>query len=200
MNKNKKSIVIDFIGFLLFALGISAITNSLFIENPYQIFWSCYLGLIIIGIGVVKRNSFLIMSQIYILAIPILIWDIDFLYHFILGKPLLGITDYFFREEGLNIGKIISLQHLFVIPLSIYALGKIGIKKGKDAWKMSLIQISVIFLTVIFLTPPEQNINCVFAMCGSSDFSGTAYRITWFGIFFGTVLLTKFLIGKLLKE
>lgn len=198
--KQNENFVIDLIGFLLFALGISAITNSLFIKNPYQIFWGCYLGLIILGIGIVRRNSFLIMSQIYILAIPLLIWDIDFIYYLILGKPLLGITDYFFIESSLNLSKIISLQHLFSIPLAVYALKKIGIKKGEDAWKMSFAQIILIFLVILFITPPEQNINCVFAMCGDTNFSGFFYRITWFVTFFAFILLTKFSIGKLLKN
>ena len=84
------------------------------------------------------------MSQVYILTIPLLIWNIDFFYWLIFDKPLWGITDYFFVNNVFNLGKVISLQHLFTIPLSIYAANLIGVKR-RDAWKWSFIQIILVF-------------------------------------------------------
>ncbi|MCF7910729.1 hypothetical protein K9L16_03590 [Candidatus Pacearchaeota archaeon] len=195
-----ENLILDLIGFFLFGFGIAAIANSLFQQNPYQIFWGCYLGLIIMGIGIIKRNSFLIMSQVYILAIPLLIWDIDFLYWIIFQQPLWGITDYFFLETTLELSKLISLQHLFSMPLALFAVSKIGLKR-KDAWKLSFAQITIIFLLVLFITPPEQNINCVFALCGKYDFiSDLAYRTLWFAGFFSMTFLTSILINKFILK
>lgn len=196
-------VILDIIGFVLFSLGVAAIMNSLFIKNPTQIFWGCYLGLIIMGVGIIKRSSFLIMSQVYILAIPLLFWDIDFLYWLLFNHPLFGITDYFFIERTLTISKLISLQHLFSIPFAIYATRKIGLER-RDAWKWSFVQITLVYIIVSFFTLPESNINCVFEPCVNFSF-GIPYRITWFIIFFGMTLLTavivnKFLIRKLKKS
>ena len=197
MDKEKnKQLILDIIGFVLFSLGIAAIANSFFIQNPTQILWSCYLGLVIMGIGIIKRNSFLIMSQVYILALPVLVWDIDFLYHLIFNAPLFGITDYFFTDKVFNLSKLISLQHLFSIPLAIYATKKIGLKR-RDAWKWSFIQIIVIYALVRILTSPESNINCVFNPCVNVYF-GLPYRLTWFLIIFGTTILTSFITNKFL--
>ncbi|MEX0933022.1 MAG: hypothetical protein WDZ77_02915 [Candidatus Pacearchaeota archaeon] len=190
------SFILDIIGFTLFALGVAAVANSLFIKNPTQIFWGCYLGLLIMGIGIIKRNSFLIMSQVYILAIPMIIWDMDFLHYLILNQPLWGITDYFFLERNLDLSKAISLQHLFSIPLALYATKKIGLKR-KDAWKLSLIQITLVYIIVSLFTIPEANINCVFDPCINLYF-GIPYRLTWFITIFGMTFLTAILINKFL--
>jgi len=192
--KDYEDIILNIVGILFLVLGIVAVLNSLYSKNLMQVFWACYLGLLLIGFGIIKRNSFIIMSQVYILAIPLILWDIDFLYWIIMQKPLWGITDYFFLERVLNLGKLISLQHLFTIPLSIYAVKKIGLKR-RDAWKWSFIQITVVYILVSVLTTPEYNINCVFNPCINLYF-GLPYRLTWFIIFFGMTSLTSVVINN----
>lgn len=194
--KDKKlNKILNLCGIFLLILGILAVLNSLYIKNPSQVFWMCYLSLILMGIGIIKRNTFLIMSQVYILAIPVLIWDIDFLYQLILQKPLFGLTNYFFYERTLNLGKIISLQHLFAVPLALYCVYTIG-RKRTDAWKLSFIQITLNFIAVSLLTNPETNINCIFNPC-INLYLGIPYKLTWFLIFFSLTFITAMILNNL---
>jgi len=190
-----ENLILNLIGVLFLGLGIAAILNSLHIRNPMQVFWMCYLSLLLMGIGILTRNPFLVMSQVYILAIPVFIWDIDFLYQLIIGQPLFGLTDYFFYERALNLGKVISLQHLFSVPLAIYSVYIIG-RKRNDAWKWSFIQITLIYLAVTLFTAREKNINCVFDPC-INFYSGLPYRLTWFIIFFTMTFITALVINNL---
>lgn len=195
MKKKNKFILLDIIGGFFLALGILAVAVSMYYQNPTQILYMCYLGLILIGVGILTKRSFIIMSQIYILAIPLIIWDIDFLYRLIINKPLFGITDYFFSGGHSLIGKIVSLQHLFTVPLSIYAASLIGVKR-KDAWKWSFIQIILMFIVVTLFSNPELNINCVFNPCINIYF-GLPYRLTWFLIIFSMTFITSVLLNYL---
>jgi len=195
MKKEKQLLFLDLIGIFFLILGIIAIANSMYNKNPTQILYLCYLGLIIIGIGILTKRSSIILSQVYILAIPLLIWDIDFLHWIITQKPLFGITDYFFLEGHSLIGKIVSLQHLFTIPLSVYAANLIGIKR-KDAWKWSFIQIILVFVAVSLFSSPELNINCIFNSC-INLYIGLPYRLTWFLIIFSMTFITSILLHLL---
>jgi len=196
MDKKHKLIFLDILGGFFLIWGIIAIANSMYMQNPTQILYMCYLGLVLIGIGILTKRSFIIMSQIYILAIPLIIWDIDFLYWLIFNKPLWGITDYFFVENSFNIGKIISLQHLFTVPVAAYAAKLIGIKR-KDAWKWSFVQIILVFIAVSLLSSRETNINCIFDPC-LNIVMGLPYRITWFIVIFSMTFISALIINSFL--
>jgi len=196
MDKKHKLIFLDILGGFFLIWGIIAIANSMYMQNPTQILYMCYLGLVLIGIGILTKRSFIIMSQIYILAIPLIVWDIDFLYWLIFNKPLLGITDYFFVENSFNIGKIISLQHLFTVPVAAYAAKLIGIKR-KDAWKWSFVQIILVFIAVSLFSSRETNINCIFDPC-LNIVMGLPYRITWFIVIFSMTFISGLIINSFL--
>ncbi len=194
MKKGAEDFIVNLIGVIPLVLGILAVFNSFQNGNPSQILWLCYMGMILMGLGIILRKSFLVMSQIYILAIPLLIWDVDFIYYLATKKFLLGITNYFFVNPELNLGKIISLQHLVTIPMSVYAVYLIGLKR-KDAWKLSALQIILAFLLVFFLTPPEANINCVFKACVDFSF-GAPYQFEWFLASFGMIAFSVFVLNN----
>ena len=93
----------------------------------------------------------MILSQIIILAIPDLLWTFDFFYMIFSGHSLLGIVGYFPGENLL--GRILSLQHLYVIPLSLIALSIIKIKKDYKILLVSLGEVSLIFLLTLIFVP-----------------------------------------------
>jgi len=193
--RNYKFLVLNILGVFFLILGIGAIVNSLYLRNLTQIFWMCYISLILIGVGILKKNSFLIISQINILAIPFIFWDIDFIYWLVFNQPLWGITDYFFLERTFTIGKVISLQHLFTVPIALYATHLIGLKR-KDTWKFSMVQAVLVYIAVTIFTSPETNINCVFDPCINIYF-GLPYRLTWFLIFFIMIIITTNVVNRL---
>jgi len=120
---NWESIILLLIGAAFFSLGYSAVINTAVNENTDGILWFCYAGLMLMGIGVLGRKPNLILSQLNILVIPLIFWNIDFFAFLINGESLFGIVDYFF-EVGPIISRIITLQHLFTLPLAFYALYK----------------------------------------------------------------------------
>jgi len=196
MKKRNKIIILNLLGSYFLLLGITAIIRSIYRQTPSQILYACYIGTILIGIGILTKRSFIILSQVYILTIPLLIWDIDFIHWLIFNRPLWGITDYFFFDFSAILDKFVTLQHLYTIPISIYAVKLIGIKR-KDAWKWSFIQIVAIFIAVITFSPQELNVNCIFYSCININY-GLPYNLVWFLISFSMISITALFLNYFL--
>lgn len=195
MSPQQKKYILTIFGSLLLILGILAIFNSLRAGNPSQIIWMCYISLLLMGFGILKRNTFLIMSQVYILTIPLIVWNLDFFNWIIFDRALFGITDYFFVERAFSLGKVVSMQHVFSIPLAIFATYLIG-RKRNDEWKFSLIQTTIIFFVSFLFTAPSLNVNCVFTRCIEISL-GFPHQINWFILYFTMILLTAFILNQL---
>lgn len=184
------------IGIVFLIFGIASIVNSLYRGNIWQIFWICYAALLLFGVGAICRRELLIGSQLCILFIPVLIWNVDFVYQMISGRALWGITDYMFH--GIGISQIISLQHVFSIPLGMIALQLIRPKRF-DFWKIAFVEVIVIFFVVVFFTSSGANVNCVFEPCVPFPFN-FSYRVAWLLGFYGIILLTNLFLWKILKN
>jgi len=178
MQEKTKSIIITSIGIFFLVYSVISISASIIQKNPVQALYFCYIGLTLCGIGILIRNSMIVISQIYLLLIPQGIWIIDFLFHIFTGTPLWGVTNYFFLEDASALGRIISLQHFFMIPLAIYASVLIEIKK-KWAWLLSFLEMTIVYFIVKSVGTPEYNVNCVFKPCLDVSL-GLPYPLTWF--------------------
>ena len=194
LSERGKRIILNILGIFFITLGITAVLNTIYQGNLEHILWSSFFILLLVGIGILRRSTFLIVGLINIAAIPYTLWSIDFIYLVSTGQSLLGITDYFFIPGPL-LGKIITLQHLFTVPLSFYAIYLIKLKRN-DAWKLSFILLISIFFVTRLFTSEENNINCVFSSCLNIPIQGY-YPIIWFTLSFSMVILTNFLINRM---
>ena len=195
LTRNNK-IFLNILGTTLIILAILAVYKTVKRGNLEGILWFCYLGLFLIGLGILIKNDTILASQLNILAIPLMVWAIDFFSYFLLGgRTIFGITEYMFIQGPIG-EKIISLQHIFTIPLSLYALKLIKLKNN-STWRVSIVQLIGLYLAVLIFTSPEENINCVYSSCINFLNTTQFYPLIWI---FSTILLiysTNILINKL---
>lgn len=191
----KVDLILSYLGFFLFFLGLLAIINSFLSPKIANFLWFCYISLILIGYGIWKRNSFWIVLQLNIIFIPLLFWNLDFFYRLFLGIPLFGITDYLF-EGGLNsLGNFITLQHIYILPISLYCIYRFGLFR-KDIWKFSFFEVMIIFVLGIIFSF-ESNPNCAFESCVSFiSLTGFSYVTFWIFSMFVMTFGINFLLGK----
>ena len=193
--KHEKTIL-RLIGIFFVILGISAYANSLDYGTPGQVFCFSYFSLMLTGIGMLFVSSAILLTQLNVIAIPYLIWDIDFFYVLITKKTLFGLTDYFFLQGPL-LGKIITLQHLFTVPIILFDLYITKIRR-KDLWKFSFAEMALIFIISKIFTLQEYNINCVYRNCMNFDLGPTwLYAFLWFAVVLIMVYLTNLLFIRL---
>ena len=194
MNNKTKSFVLTVIGIIFIALGILAYYNGIKFSGIEGVLWFSYTALFLIGLGILTRNSYLIASQVNIILIPYIFWNIDFFYILITSNSLWGITNYFFEPRAL-LSQIITLQHVFIIPLSLLAIYFIKLKR-RDFWKFSLAQITIFFFIIRIIGSREGNINCVFENCLPLDISFVPYPVVWFLAYIIMIFLTTLLLTK----
>lgn len=183
---------------IIFSLTmVLVIINFLQGNTYYGFLWGCYITIPIIIFGLFKKDSNIILSQVIILAIPDLLWIIDFFYLLITGHVLIGVTT--FPTQGSTlINKMRLLQHLYIVPLSLLALSRIGLKKSYRALLIGLIEIVIIFLLTILIVPDSININCVYDYsCTIIPITFLPHTIEWFIFAFGFVIISYFAIISL---
>lgn len=197
VKRNFLDVLIFIFGLFFVLLGIAAIINSFLHPEVANFLWLCYLSLILIGVGMILRNSYLIVMQLNITLIPLLFWNVDFLYQLFSDKSLFGVTDYFFAGGINSLGNFVTLQHVYILPLAIYAVYRFGVK-SKKIWIASYVEASVVFFLSFFFTDFERNTNCAFASC--LDFikiTGVWYSVLWFATVFAMVYLVNYCFVKL---
>ena len=186
--KSKKIILYLIAGIFLFFLSCAIIFYFQF-KLYIGLLWICYTAITIIILGIILKKPSLILSQVIILTFFDIFWIIDFFYMLITGNSFLGITNYFFDNNFL-LKKILTLQHIFTIPLSVVALSLIKVKKNNKIILMSFAEI-IFFYLLSFLLPPEYGINClpISTFCTSFVFpKSIPYPLIWL------VLLSSFSI------
>jgi len=193
MTKETNNWKIRLLGVAYILISLLAYFNSLYYSNAGNIFWFCYLGILIIGIGMLAGNSDLIKSQLYVLLIPNLIWTIDFLSFLIRGSSLWGITEYFFLAGPL-LPKIVSLQHLITIPVALYVFYCLKLRRN-SIWVASLLQLAILFFITRAFTSPGLNINCAYRTCGNFlPFLNNYYPWIWLLAGLMMIILTRFIL------
>ena len=193
-DEKTKAGVLDFLGAFFISLWVIAVVTS-YTWRSTQIFWMCYITLFLIGFGIIRRDGSLIASQLSIIVIPFIIWNIDFFSNLLTGNSIWGMTSYFFSRDFPIVSKFVTLQHLFTIPLAVIALWLIKLKR-KDYWKISVLQAILVFLTSFIFATSLNNINCVYESCAIPTFI-TPYFIQWFVIMFAMILITSIIINTL---
>lgn len=186
------------IGVYLFVLGITAIIYSLINPEIASFLWLCYITLIIIGLGMIFKNSFLLVLQLNIVTIPLVFWNLDLFYRYFFNKDLFGITNYLLTLN--SFGNFVTLQHIYLLPLAFFALYKFKIKR-KDVWIFSFVEMILIYFLSIFLTSPGKNTNCVFRSCVNFvNLEGISYSIFWFVSIFILVFITNLILRELFQN
>ncbi len=192
-----KNIILNIIG-LIFLITYILIAIYLISWKDYSAFlWGCYIAIPLMAIGIFKKNSSLILSQLIILAIPDILWAIDFFSILFTGNSVFGITivSNFFRKSVL--AKFVFSQHLYTIPLAIISLSFLKIKKNHKILLISLMEMVILALLTIFLAP-NGNVNCLPTnKCTSVPLNFLPYPFIWIGFIFLSITISYLLITSL---
>lgn len=174
---NKKELILDILGWVFLAMGITSVVWHVgFLKWQYAV-WFCNHSMLITGTAVLLRNRFWLTAMLNWSVVPITIWVVDFIGKVLFNTHIFNVTNYMF--EGPSWGHIISMQHLFAVPLMLYALILMG-KPNKWAWLGTLLQSAILFVLSYFYITPDYNINCVHTACISWLEWLPAYPAAWF--------------------
>jgi hypothetical protein len=200
---NKKIILYAISALLLLTLIFQMITN---IKNgfPLSIFWTCYIFMILVPVGILFNKPRIILSQIVIMLVPSILWIIDLTIALITGNPLIGLIGNIFLNGKILINGLIHIYHALIVPAAILALiiMKPKQKETKGYLKISFIQIAILS-TMGLIIPALNGINCFpgpeICTNGAMQFS-PIYPFAFLAILSTVILLSSLTINYFLKK
>ena len=135
--------------------------------GPAQFLWICNIAIFIIAIGLWLESPLLLSSQAVSVLVIQLLWSVDFLGRLIAGFHLIGGTEYMFESSGPLAIRALSLYHLVVPVLLIWAVRRVGY--DRRGWKLQSLLTWIILPVSYLVGDPERNLNWLWAPFGVSQ-------------------------------
>ena len=186
------------VGIILLIWSLVDIVNTIVNKSWYQLAWFSNNIVLILSLAFIFRNKILMSAVAVSSLIVELPWFIDFfgrlLFNFV---PFGGLSDYMFYEITVkNWLFYLELNHLVLIPLSMYGMYKLGVHK--KAYLICWIFILYLNSLAYFLTPIELNINCVNRLCFLRENFIKVNSFSYYVLWMVSLAVVVYLLNKLI--
>lgn len=125
--------------------------------GPQNFLWLCDIANFVIGIAIWRNSSLLFSSQAVGVLLIQALWIVDVASRLLFGAHPIGGTEYMFDPEKSIALRSLSLFHVFVPILLIWAILRLGY--DKRGWKLQTAILWVLLPVTYLVTDPERNIN-----------------------------------------
>lgn len=119
----------------------------------------CDMALVLGCVGIFSGNALLISTQAVATPVIGMAWGLDVAWHFFLGGHLLRGTEYMWDARVPLWVRLLSLFHVLLPILLIWALGHTGY--DRRAWWIQLVFAAALLVASRFIAP-ERNLNFAF--------------------------------------
>lgn len=183
-----------FLGVLMFSFWFAdTIYKTFVLHAPLRTLWFSSAGLGVTTLALFTRSSFLITSMFSALTVIEGVWDVGFFSQLLFHKKISGVAEYAFASNYPKWEFFITLYHLLIIPVIIFALIKVK-KIHKFGWLGATLFTSIVVFLTYFLVQSPENINCIKTIDYCQTFFRPLYRFDnplriFVGIFVATLFL-----------
>lgn len=125
--------------------------------GPQNFLWLCDLANIILLFGIFTESALIISSQAIGVLLVQILWTVDFLSGALLGWHVIGGTEYMFDTAVSPWLRSLSLFHVAIPPLLVFALMRLGY--DPRGLKLETIIVWLLLPITYLTTAPELNIN-----------------------------------------
>lgn len=136
------------------------------LQRPFLL-WSCNNFCFLLAIACFRKDMQLVKGVSYLGLVTQILWISDFASHLI-GFDLSGVTDYI-RSEGFTYANDVSIVLHTVIPVAVL-LFTFRTKPKFRSFVYALPYILFLYFGTLLLTPPIEDINCVFSACAIAEY------------------------------
>lgn len=128
--------------------------------GPMNFLWFSDVALLVMVPALWTENRLVTSMMALAVALPELAWNLDFMGRLVTGRHLIGLSAYMFDPRWPRLLRALSLFHVALPVLLVFALLRLGYDTRALAAQTVLGEL-VLVLSYL-LTPPSQNINWVF--------------------------------------
>ena len=131
-------------------------------RGPANFFWFSDIAFLALVAGLWLESSFIVSLTACMVLVPEMLWGVSF-FGRLLGLPrVIGLADYMFDEQSPLWLRAVSLFHVPLLAVIVWAPWRLGYDRGVYPWAV-LITWLVLLLTR-WLTKPKSNINHVYRL------------------------------------
>jgi hypothetical protein len=116
----------------------------------------CNIAVILTCLGIWRGNSLLISSQAVSSLFAPLCWDLDVFWRVLLGRHLIGGTEYMWDPRFPLTVRLLSLYHVVWPVLLLWAVSRVRYESRALSFQSA---IAVVLLVVSRFVQPERNLN-----------------------------------------
>jgi hypothetical protein len=124
--------------------------------GPANFLHLCDIAVILTCIGVWTNNALLISSQAVSSVLIDIVWTLDAAARLILGRHLIGGTEYLFDATTPLWARLLSLFHIILPIILLWSLSRLGY--DRRGWKLQSAILVPVLIASRFVTP-DQNLN-----------------------------------------
>jgi hypothetical protein len=124
--------------------------------GPANFLHLCDIAVILTCIGLYTNNPLLISSQAVSSVLIDVVWTLDVAARLILGRHLIGGTEYLFDATTPLWARLLSLFHIILPIILLWSVSRLGY--DRRAWKLQSAILMPVLIASRFVTP-DQNLN-----------------------------------------
>ncbi len=125
--------------------------------GPENFLWLCDVANVVVGLAIWLESPLLFSSQAVGVLVIQAIWIIDVCSRLVIGSHLIGGTEYMFDPEKSLTLRGLSLFHVFVPILLLWAIRRLGY--DRRGWRLQTALLWILLPVTYLVTDPDLNIN-----------------------------------------
>jgi hypothetical protein len=127
--------------------------------GPRNFLWFSDIALLATGVALWLEDRLIVSTMAVGVLLPEIVWNVGFFVRLTTGRSITGLSEYMFESWRPLFSRLLSLFHVFLPPLLVWLLHKLGYD---DRAFVAMTLLAWIVLPVTYaVTKPEHNINWV---------------------------------------
>ncbi len=167
-----------------FLIGLFFLFLQLFVvwgnytKERYDVFfWFCNHTPLIFAFAFFIRSNNLIKGLINVGFIIQFLWTIDFIFKLFFNLYIFDVTRYVFEDISGIAVLVPILIHIVSTNLALYFTYKK--RPNMKGLFFSLIYIIFLYASTLLYTLEQENVNCVYLLCGANSLTFSSYTYFW---------------------
>ncbi len=165
-------------------------------NGPSNFLWICDFANFVTLVAIWSESALLVSSQLAGVFVIQLVWAVDFLGRLLFGAHPVGGTEYMFDAASPWWLRMLSLFHLWMVPLLVWLMRRVG--HDRRGVRLETLVALVLFPLGQQLGTPEQNLNWMWFPFGVEQTLLPPLLFAFAAVPIATILL--FLPGDLLAR
>lgn len=148
-------------GKIVYTLFLCVLVPAYWVHwGPRNFLWFSDIALLTTGVALWLESALLASMMTVAIALPELVWNVDFFGRLVTGRHPFGLSEYMFDARKPRLLRALSLFHVVLPVLLIWMVHRLGY--DPRAWIFQTVVALIVLPVTYWLTDPADNVNWVY--------------------------------------